>query len=84
MKTICIWFIAVLLAASAAGEDQPEASTPLNLLPMYGYPDREKPAHLKEIDEEFIKGVTAKVPREEASDYYAAKGWEFGRKGDYA
>jgi len=51
---------------------------------MYGYPDREKPEHLKKTDEEFIKGVTAKVPREEASDYYAAKGWEFGSKGDYA
>ncbi|HSR88426.1 MAG TPA: hypothetical protein VLL07_05690 [Pontiella sp.] len=50
---------------------------------MYGYPNREKPDHLKKADEEFIKAVTANVSREEASDYYAAKGWEFGRKGDY-
>lgn len=80
--------IAVLLATAVSGEDQTKHrnkdTTTLNLLPMYGYPDREKPDHLKMADKEFIKAATAKVTREEASDHFAAKGWEFGSKGDYA
>lgn len=87
MKTVWIWFIASLIATAAGGENQPERrpedSTPLYLLPMYGHPDREKPDHLKKADEEFIKAATAEQTRAEASDYYAAKGWEFGGKGDY-
>ena len=78
----------VMLSASVVSSGQTEYltedSTPLNLLPMYGYPDREKPDYLKKSDKEFIKAATAEHTRGEASDHFAAKGWELGRKGDYA
>ena len=53
---LSITTVIALTAFASAGEPQ-SGKPPLNLIPMYGYPDIEKPEALKRIDEEFIKSV---------------------------
>jgi tetratricopeptide (TPR) repeat protein len=87
MKSSWLCFTALLIATTAISEDRTERlsddSIPLCFLPMYGHPHREKPDHLKAADEKFITAVTAEYTREEASDHFAAIGWDYASTGDY-
>lgn len=77
------WIMTVLAAvAITAGGQTARPAEDLSLLPMYGYPDRAKPDHLKKSDEEFIKKVTESMTREEGGLRYALAGIECWRTGD--
>ena len=74
--------VALLTSAIVVNGQTNHPADDLSLLPMYGYPDREKPDHLKKSDAEFIKAMTAAAPREEAGRHFALKGMEYWSKGD--
>jgi len=58
---------------------------PLNLIPMYGYPEIEKPEALKKSDEDFIRSVVGtEESREEVSKRFAGEGWRLLSNGDAA
>lgn len=68
---------AIILTACAS------APPPINLLPMYGYPEVEKPENLKKADEDFINSAIAEHgSREKATKAYAFFGVMFESKGD--
>jgi len=57
--------------------------TPINLIPMYGYPSIEKSERLKKLDDEFITTVVkSSGTRERASKAFAYYGWNAFKKGD--
>jgi len=69
--------------ASAVG--QQSSTPPINMIPMYGYPNIEKSAAQKKSDEKFIKSVVANSgTREKASKEFAGEGWRYRSKGDTA
>jgi tetratricopeptide (TPR) repeat protein len=81
---LCIATAIAVTAYASVGKAQ-SSNPPLNLLPMYGYPDIEKPAALKKADEEFIKEVVGKEgAREEAGKRFAGEAWRHLSKGDGA
>jgi tetratricopeptide (TPR) repeat protein len=52
------------------------ASVPINLIPMYGYPEVQKTQAQNKVDEEFIREVSKSVgSRENAAKEFAARGW---------
>lgn len=68
---------AIILTACAS------APPPINLLPMYGYPEVEKPENLKKADEDFIRmAISEQGSREKAAKAYAMYGMGFAMKGD--
>jgi tetratricopeptide (TPR) repeat protein len=75
---------AVVLTTCSAAAVAQGGKLPLNLIPMYGYPDIEKPEALKKVDEEFIRNVVDGGSREEASRRFAGEAWNLFRKGDGA
>ncbi len=77
--------IAVALIFCAPLPVYSDSTTPINLLPMYGYPSIEKTDRQKEADEEFIRTVIAESgSREKASRGFSAWGWKDRQKGDMA
>ena len=74
--------VVLMTAAIVVNGQTTRPADDLSLLPMYGYPDREKPDHLKKSDAEFIKAMTAVATRKEAGRHFAVKGLEFWSKGD--
>ncbi len=75
--------IILLVCISAYGQkiDNP----PINLIPMYGYPNIEKSVVQKKADEDFIRTVIGNSgSRENASKEFAAEGWRYRSKGDAA
>jgi tetratricopeptide (TPR) repeat protein len=76
---------AFILTAYACPGGAQSVKPPLNLIPMYGYPDIEKPEALKKVDEDFIKAVVGTDrSREEVSKGFAGEGWRNLSNGDAA
>lgn len=76
---------AIMLTAYASAGGAQSGRPPLNLIPMYGYPDIEKPEALKKVDEDFIKAVVGtERSREEVSKGFAGEGWRLLGNGDAA
>jgi tetratricopeptide (TPR) repeat protein len=73
---------AIVLTAYASAGGAQSGKPPLNLIPMYGYPDIEKPEALRKLDEDFIRSVEGS--REEASKRFAGEGWRLLSKSDAA
>jgi len=74
--------IVLLAHASIGGGAQ---SPPLNLIPMYGYPDAVKTDAQKKSDDDFIKSaIAAEGSREKAANAYAFSGMVYATKGDAA
>lgn len=72
-------FLSGLPSAGIAGN----GDTPINLIPMYGYPEIEKSERLKKLDDEFITSVVKNSgTRERASKAFAYYGWNNFKKGD--
>ena len=76
-RNILLAIMTVIILTSCASAIGPQSSTPpINLIPMYGYPDIEKSAAQKKSDEKFIKSVVANSgTREKASKEFAVEGW---------
>ncbi len=83
-KSLLAFMTAVILTAFALVGEAQTGNPPLSLIPMYGYPDIEKPAALKKADEDFIKAVVGERSREEVSKDFAGEGWRLLRIGDAA
>ena len=83
-RNICLSIMtAIILTACASASVSQSGSPPINLIPMYGYPNIEKSAALKKADEDFINSVVGTIgSREEASKAFAGKGWQYLSKGD--
>ena len=82
---LVIIFITGLLSACANPQYAKFTTnnTPINLIPMYGYPNIEKTATQKKADEQFIKTVVADSgSREKSSKDFAAWGWAERQKGN--
>jgi tetratricopeptide (TPR) repeat protein len=80
LPRIPITITLVFCASLAAYGDN---TTPINLIPMYGYPKIEKTDMQKEADEQFIKTVvTNSGSREKASKEFAAEAWREKQKGN--
>ncbi len=77
---------AIILSAGATYAPKIEADKlPINLIPMYGYPDIEKSEEQKKADKKFIRTVVANSgTREEGSKMFAAEAWRNLGKGDAA
>lgn len=76
--------VIAFIAGSPAFGEQNE-TIPLNLIPMYGYPNIEKTNEQKELDKKFIGTVVANSgTREKASTEFAGEGWRYRSKGDAA
>lgn len=72
------------LLAQELYKDRYSTSTkPINLIPMYGYPNVEKTVGQKKADEEFIKTIVANSgSRAKGAKEFAAWGWVERRKGN--
>jgi len=86
-NTLNTLLIATILSACASptrpGIDADK--DPINLIPMYGYPDIEKTEEQKKADELFIETVTrSSGSREKASWEFAGRGWHYLKQGDNA
>ena len=58
---------------------------PINLMPMYGYPENSKTPQQKKADANFVKAVTSGGrTRDYASKEFASRGWFYLKKGDFA
>ena len=58
---------------------------PINLIPMYGYPNIEKSADQKKADEVFIKTFSGSAgSRQKASKEFSGRGWFYLQQGDRA
>ena len=76
---------AIILTAYATAGGAQSGQLPLNLIPMYGYPDIEKPEALKKLDEDFIRSVVGtEGSREEVSKSFSGEAWRLLRNGDAA
>lgn len=75
---------AVLLSACASPYSSKIGAdyNPINLIPMYGYPDIEKTEDQKKADDRFIK--TFSGSRKKASKEFASRGWYYLQQGDRA
>jgi len=74
----------VLTAYASAGEAQ-SGKPPLNLIPMYGYPEAVKTEAHKKSDEDFINSVSGtEGSRAIAAKGFAGEGWKYLSKGDAA
>ena len=80
---IVTFLLSILIAAFPSAGITGNVDSPINLIPMYGYPEIEKPERLKKVDEAFIATVVKDFgTRERASIAMAYYGWESFRKGD--
>jgi tetratricopeptide (TPR) repeat protein len=80
---LLILAVSLLTACVSTGAVQRTAPPDLSLIPMYGYPEIEKPELLKKVDDDFIKSVVGpNESREEVSKQFAGEGWQYYREGD--
>jgi len=83
-NNISVILVAVMLSACASpySSNIDVDDNPINLIPMYGYPDIKKTGDQKKADEQFIK--TFGDSRKKASREFAARGWYYLQQGDKA
>lgn len=82
-NSMVVLLITILLAGFQSAAAAESGDIPINLIPMYGYPEIGKPERLKKADEKFISDVIKEFgTRERASQAFAYYGWQNFRKGD--
>lgn len=79
-------FISVMLSACVTNPQYTKLATnnsPINLIPMYGYPEVKKTERQKESDKKFIDAVVKNSgSNRKSSEEFAAWGWDDRRKGN--